>query len=111
MMNINFDEFPAPGSRYSLLDPIGEGAFGRVCAAIDSQASKKTVAIKIQKITEAYTEILKQEYTVLRDVADHSNIANFFGVYKQEDNLWFVLEVFILLEYLSVYLIFDFLDV
>lgn len=102
MEDIKLDDFPASGNRYNLLDQIGEGAFGKVYAAIDSQASKKAVAIKIQKITKNYEAILKQEYTVLRNAADHSNVANFFGVYKQEDKLWFVLEVRVLLGCINV---------
>ena len=88
-----FDGFPEPKDRYGLEDCLGCGAFGRVFAATDSEASNKKVAVKVQKLSENTTVFAEQEYKVLRDLSSHGNLPDFYGVYRKEDELWFVMEV------------------
>jgi myosin-3 len=90
---INLDQFPAPGDRYTLENPLGGGVFGRVFAATDTRASYKKVAIKIQKVSENSRPYVEQEYRVLRDLSSHANLPDFYGIYRKEDDIWFVMEV------------------
>lgn len=96
--DVDLNSFPEPGNRYVLAEEFGQGAFGRVFAARDSEASGKRVAVKMQKQDEATVEFIKQEYVVLRDLCQHSNLIEFYGIYrcKQKKEIWFVLEVCIL---------------
>lgn len=92
-MKINFAEVPDPGSRYELGDILGCGVYGKVHLATDSQASKKRVAIKIQEYNSATKQYVEEEYKILRDINNHINLVDFYGVYKKESEIWFILEV------------------
>ncbi|XP_023311142.1 neither inactivation nor afterpotential protein C [Anoplophora glabripennis] len=92
-MKINFAEVPDPGDRYELGHILGCGVYGRVHLATDSQASKKRVAIKIQKYNSETERYVEQEYNILRDINNHLNLVDFYGVYKKGNDIWFVLEL------------------
>lgn len=96
--DVDLNSFPDPGSRYAVGEEFGQGAFGRVFAALDGEASGKRVAIKAQKKEEAIAGFIKREYAVLRDLCQHVNLIEFYGVYgcKQKNEIWFVTEVCIL---------------
>lgn len=92
-MRIDFAEVPDPGGRYELGDLLGCGVYGKVRLATDSQASKKRVAVKAQKYDSESGQYVEEEYRVLRDINVHLNLVDFYGVFKKEGEIWFVLEV------------------
>lgn len=93
-MKINFLDLPEPGNRYKFGELFGSGVFGKVFAAVDTQASNKRVAIKLQNYTDDTKEYIEDEYRILRDLSNHLNIIDFYGVYKKKNEIWFVTEVF-----------------
>ncbi|KAJ4441704.1 hypothetical protein ANN_11562 [Periplaneta americana] len=91
---------PDPGDRYVLGDLLGAGVCGEVFEANDTQSGGKRVAIKIQRATPDNEEDLRSEYQVLKELSDHSNLPDLYGVYLKkapsstdEDKLWFVMEL------------------
>ncbi|XP_077275817.1 STKc_myosinIII_N_like and MYSc_Myo21 domain-containing protein ninaC isoform X1 [Temnothorax americanus] len=89
-----------PGKRYELKDRIGTGICGDVYEGIDQQAGNKKVAIKIQKLTPETQFLIVEEYHILRDFAGHSNLPDFYGIYRRRstkkaeyDEIWFVMEL------------------
>lgn len=92
-MKINFLDLPEPGERYEFGDILGSGVFGKVYRASDKQASNKKVAIKLQKYEDDRREYVEEEYKILRDCSNHLNIIDFYGIYKQGNEIWLVLEV------------------
>lgn len=98
--HIDFLRLPAPGERFELQDLIGEGTYGEVYSAKDKQTGKK-VAIKILETIPDNIEEIEEEYLVLRDLSNHSNIPEFIGLFLKkgsctdDDQLWFVMEVII----------------
>ncbi|KAK2587108.1 hypothetical protein KPH14_002873 [Odynerus spinipes] len=94
------DSIQDPGKRYALKDRIGSGVCGDVYEAIDQQAGNKKVAIKIQKLTPETQPLIVEEYRVLRDLAGHPNLPDFYGIYRRRsgkkteyDQMWFVMEL------------------
>ncbi|GAB6020183.1 myosin 3 [Chamberlinius hualienensis] len=97
-VHVNFNKLPDPGSRFQLLGVIGEGTYGEVCAAKDTQTGT-LVAIKILENISDNVEEIEEEYLVLRDLCAHPNIPTFYGMYLkrsqsgEDDQLWFVMEM------------------
>ncbi|XP_015178392.1 PREDICTED: neither inactivation nor afterpotential protein C isoform X1 [Polistes dominula] len=94
------DSIQDPEKRYVLKDVIGSGVCGDVYEAVDQQAGNKKVAIKIQKLTPETQALIVEEYRVLRDFAGHSNLPDFYGIYRRRsgkkteyDQIWFVMEL------------------
>lgn len=85
------DEFPDPADRYLLDECLACGAYAKVYTATDSQAGNKKVAIKTQAITATNEKFLLQECEVLREL--HANLPDFYGVYRKDESVWFVMEV------------------
>lgn len=62
-------------------------------------SSGRSVAIKIMENIADNIEEIDEEYLVYRDLCLHPNIPSFYGLYfkpgkkRQEDQLWFVMEV------------------
>jgi len=57
--------------------------------------SGKNVAIKIQNVDDISSDEkdVAEEYRVLRDLSSHPNIPDFYGAFKNNNELWFVMEV------------------
>lgn len=114
------DSIQDPGKRYLLRECIGSGVCGDVFEAIDRQAGEyrfvlieppfratvrdftgnKKVAVKVQKLTPESQVLIIEEYKVLRDVSNHPNLPEFYGIYRKRsgkkteyDQIWFVMEV------------------
>jgi len=124
------DSIQDPGKRYMLKDRIGVGVYDDVYEGIDQQAGmqpktkiavrarfgkitrwnvitelkyalgNKKVAVKIQKITSQTQCRIVEEYRVLRELSDHPNLPDFYGIYRRRsarksdyDEMWFVMEV------------------
>ncbi|XP_064213013.1 neither inactivation nor afterpotential protein C isoform X2 [Tribolium castaneum] len=90
---MNLKELPSPGERYLVEDCLGVGAFGSVHSARDTQADNKQVAIKVQKHTKKFEKYIQHEYKVLKDLSWHGNLVDFYGIFRKEDDVWFVLEI------------------
>lgn len=91
-----FDDVPESGNRYDLLENVGTGVFGKVFCAVDSQASGKRVAVKVQYLDKENRRYVQQEYKVLKDFSDHPNIIEFYGACKKSgdvNEIWLALEV------------------
>ncbi|KAI4482907.1 hypothetical protein M0802_013616 [Mischocyttarus mexicanus] len=96
------DSIQDPEKRYALKDIIGSGVCGDVYEATDQQAGNKKVAIKVQKLTPESQGLIVEEYRILRDFAGHSNLPDFYGIYRRRsgkkteyDQIWFVMEALI----------------
>ncbi|XP_058452551.1 neither inactivation nor afterpotential protein C [Malaya genurostris] len=97
MPHLKIDTLPEPGNRYRLGEPIGNGVCGKVFKAVDTNASNKTVAIKIQRYEGEMKTAIQEEYRVLRDYSKNANLLDFYGVYRKKipgdvDEIWFILE-------------------
>ncbi|KAL0279116.1 UNVERIFIED_CONTAM: hypothetical protein PYX00_000736 [Menopon gallinae] len=96
--NINLDKAPGPGDRFVILELIGEGTYGEVFCAKDTESNRR-VAIKVMENVADNIEEIEEEYLVLRDLSLHPNIPAFFGMYlrrgpaPEHDQLWFVMEL------------------
>nr|CAD7585776.1 unnamed protein product [Timema genevievae] len=96
---LQLDQLPDPGDRYSLGQKIGTGVSADVYEATDNQAGKR-VAVKILSVERDALESYQEEYQVLRDLAHHPNLPDFYGIYLKKgkprsgrDQLWFVMEL------------------
>uniref|UniRef100_A0A0C9QR37 NinaC_1 protein n=1 Tax=Fopius arisanus TaxID=64838 RepID=A0A0C9QR37_9HYME len=94
------DSIQDPGKRYVLKDIIGTGVCGTVYSAVDTQAGNKRVAVKIQELTPDSQQLIVEEYRVFRDFCGHSNLPDFYGIYRKRssrkgdyDQIWLVMEV------------------
>ncbi|XP_078049671.1 STKc_myosinIII_N_like and MYSc_Myo21 domain-containing protein ninaC isoform X2 [Augochlora pura] len=94
------DSIQDPGKRYLLRECIGSGVCGDVYDAIDQNAGNKKVAVKVQKLTADSQSFIVEEYKVLRDLATHPNLPDFYGIYRRRsgkkteyDQIWFVMEL------------------
>lgn len=92
-IGVNFEKLTDPGERYAFGDCLGAGVFGTVLNALDSQAGNKKVAIKVQKYSDESKGFIEEEYKILRDFTNHLNLVDFYGIFKRNDEIWFVLEV------------------
>ncbi|KAL1381098.1 hypothetical protein pipiens_013709 [Culex pipiens pipiens] len=97
MSHFRIDSLPDPGNRYELGELLGAGVCARVYKAVDTKASNKTVAIKIQKYEADLKSVIQEEFRILRDYSKHPNLLEFYGVYRKKvpgeaDEIWFVLE-------------------
>lgn len=92
---IDLEEFPDPGDRYTLGGELGSGAFGKVIQAEDTAANGKKIAIKIQKREQEVCDFIRREYVVLRDFCQNVNLVEFYGIFcrKETNEIWFVMEV------------------
>lgn len=109
MAKLNFDDLPDAGDRFILEDCVGTGVCGKVYCAIDTESSGKKVAIKMQNLNRENIPYIQEEYRILRELSNHPNLPEFYGVYRKvgeiDDEIWFSIEVKcfrgILLSYLN----------
>lgn len=98
MSLLAYDSLPSPDKRFVLKEVIGTGVCSKVYKAIDKEANDRNVAIKIQRYEKDMIAHINEEYRVLRDFSSHTNLPDFYGVYRkkfttvQSDEVWFVLE-------------------
>lgn len=97
MTKLAINELEEAGERFILEKSIGSGVFGIVRSAVDTFSGGKKVAIKIQKLIKENENYINEEYKVLRDFSNHSNLPDYYGAFKKEENesaqIWFVIEV------------------
>lgn len=101
MSKLNFDDLPDPGDRFILGECLGVGICAKVHFATDSESGNRKVAIKIQNLNRDNIPYIKEEYRVLRELSNHTNLPEFYGIFRKntenEDEIWFVIEVRLIL--------------
>jgi serine/threonine protein kinase len=67
---------PLRAHKYTLLDVIGEGAYGIVCSAIDNTTGEKVAVKRIMKVFDEIPEAVRilRELKFLRFLREHENI-------------------------------------
>ncbi|RZF36430.1 hypothetical protein LSTR_LSTR010850 [Laodelphax striatellus] len=97
MPSMSLEGLRDPGDRYTLGDVLGNGVYGTVYAANDSQSGDKKVAIKVQSYNSDTKQDLEEEYNILSELATHPNFPDFYGAYKKQnssgDEIWFVMQL------------------
>lgn len=89
----SLDDLPEAGDRFDLLESLGNGVFGRVVCAIDKESGNKKQAIKIQLNNDENAPYIEQELEILKNFSDDLNLPDFYGAYKNEEEIWLVMEV------------------
>ncbi|CAH0394342.1 unnamed protein product [Bemisia tabaci] len=94
---LNLESLPDPGDRYELGELMGSGVGGEVYEAIDNESGRMKVAIKVMKAYPDNMSGIKEEYRILRDLSNHSNLPDFYGAYlrrgSEYDDIWFVMQL------------------
>ncbi|XWS41946.1 hypothetical protein CRYUN_Cryun17cG0125900 [Craigia yunnanensis] len=86
-------------SKYELGDVVGRGHFGYTCAAKFKKGELKgqQVAVKVipkAKMTTAIAiEDVRREVKILRALAGHNNLVQFYNAYEDHDNVYIVTEL------------------
>jgi len=92
--SLNESGFPASltesmGGRYSILELLGEGGFGRVFKAIDNLLGR-TVALKHLKASVLTERVLREARAAAK--LNHPSIVHVYDVLKSEGELFIVME-------------------
>ena len=90
-----------PPDDWQLVESIGEGTYGEVYKARNVVTKEIAAAKVIDSIHEKIEEVLP-ELEILKKFSSHPNIAGFYGAFikkntKRHDQLWFVMEVIIII--------------
>ncbi|XP_046384046.1 myosin-IIIb-like [Ischnura elegans] len=78
--HVDVTKLPDPRGRFRLERLIGEGTYGEVHAALDTQTGQR-VAVKILENPSENAEELEEEFRVLRDLSLHPNLPSFHGLF------------------------------
>ena len=72
-------------SRYSIIDAVGRGAYGIVCAAVDTRTDEQVAIKKISNVFQ-HTAIAKQSLREIRlmRLLQHENIVKFYTIMKPQ---------------------------
>lgn len=92
-----------PGERYVLEEPLATGieatVWRGVVAGEGGEGGDDTgcrVAIKVQRLRPDNQSYLQEELRILSTQTDHPNLPAFYGAYKKNEDVWFVMEVCLL---------------
>lgn len=90
----SLNDLSPPGKRFDLNEVIGNGVFGTVWKASDTEANNRTVAVKIQSTNETTESYILEECRILELFSTHPNLIEFFGGFRKAPReIWFVQEV------------------
>ncbi len=95
---VDIDLLDEPGSRFEMETLLGEGTFGEVHRALDTQNQKK-VAVKIFDNLDETLEEVEEDYAVISTHWIHPNIPHFIGLFlkkgptRTQDQVWLVMEL------------------
>ncbi|KAK4879246.1 hypothetical protein RN001_007392 [Aquatica leii] len=87
-----FDELPKGTERFVLEECIGEGVHAQVFRAKDLETGEN-VAVKVQIFNDENASIIQDEYRILKNFSDHENLTQFHGIFRNDDEVWFILEL------------------
>lgn len=95
---MRIENLPNPENRFTIIEEAAVGVCSKVFKAKDKEANGRVVAIKVQNYEADLKDNIEEEYRVLRDFSNHSNLPELIGVYKKPkndktDEVWFVIEV------------------
>ena len=83
--------------RYRLLQPLGKGSFGIVCAAKDAKTGVRVAIKKLSNVTKGATSAKHalREIRLLRYLGVHPNIVSLFDIKADEERyeLYLVMEL------------------
>jgi len=79
-----------PEKLFQVLDVIGQGSFGIVCACINT-SNDMMYAVKFIEISEDSTD-LQNEIDILKTTSECNYIVKYYGAYKKENYLMIVME-------------------
>lgn len=80
-----------PEKLFRVLDVIGQGSFGIVCACINT-SNDMMYAVKFIEISEDGSSDLQNEIDILKSTSECNYIVKYYGAYKKENYLMIVME-------------------
>ncbi|KAH7833544.1 hypothetical protein Vadar_007427 [Vaccinium darrowii] len=86
-------------SRYEVGEEVGRGHFGYTCSAVAKKGELKgqQVAVKVipkSKMTTAIAiEDVRREVKILRALAGHKNLVQFYDAFEDHDNVYIAMEL------------------
>ncbi|XP_020578892.1 CDPK-related kinase 5-like [Phalaenopsis equestris] len=95
----NFGFLKGFESKYELGEEVGRGHFGYTCCARSRKDELKgeLVAVKIipkaKMTTSISVEDVRREVKILRALAGHENLVQFFNAYEDSENVYIIMEL------------------
>ncbi|KAL5196647.1 hypothetical protein ABZP36_000159 [Zizania latifolia] len=86
-------------AKYDMGDEVGRGHFGYTCAARIRKGTRKGEAVAVKVIPKAKMttsiaiEDVRREVKILKALAGHKNLAQFYDAYEDNDNVYIVMEL------------------
>lgn len=78
--------------KYKILGKVGEGTFGKVSKAVNTQTNE-VVAIKVFKITTSWEEATQMmEVRALKKLNNHPNVIRVFELIRRNEQIYIVQE-------------------
>ncbi|XP_067622468.1 neither inactivation nor afterpotential protein C isoform X2 [Eurosta solidaginis] len=95
-MYLPYTQLPDPTDKFEIYEEIAQGVNAKVFRAKELD-NDRIVALKIQHYDDEHQVSIEEEYRTLRDHCSHSNLPEFYGVYKltkpnAPDEIWFAME-------------------
>lgn len=96
---IDIDLLDEPADRFEIEALLGEGTFGEVHRALDTNNNNKKVAIKIFDNLNETLEEIEEDFAVISTHWIHPNIPHFIGLFlkkgasRPQDQVWLVMEL------------------
>lgn len=87
IVELNKTEWEVP-ERYTMLSPVGSGAYGQVCSALDNKTNTKVAIKKLARPfqTHIHAKRTYREVRMLKHM-DHENIIGLLDVFSPYENL------------------------
>ncbi|KAG8079707.1 hypothetical protein GUJ93_ZPchr0007g3225 [Zizania palustris] len=86
-------------AKYDMGDEVGRGHFGYTCAARIRKGARKGEAVAVKVIPKAKMttsiaiEDVRREVKILKALAGHKNLVQFYDAYEDNDNVYIVMEL------------------
>uniref|UniRef100_A0A0E0LNG0 Protein kinase domain-containing protein n=1 Tax=Oryza punctata TaxID=4537 RepID=A0A0E0LNG0_ORYPU len=86
-------------ARYDMGDEVGRGHFGYTCSARIKKGARKGDAVAVKVIPKAKMttsiaiEDVRREVKILKALAGHKNLVQFYDAYEDNDNVYIVMEL------------------
>uniref|UniRef100_A0A0E0EEG0 Protein kinase domain-containing protein n=1 Tax=Oryza meridionalis TaxID=40149 RepID=A0A0E0EEG0_9ORYZ len=86
-------------AKYDMGDEVGRGHFGYTCAAKIKKGARKGDAVAVKVIPKAKMttsiaiEDVRREVKILKALAGHKNLVQFYDAYEDNENVYIVMEL------------------
>ncbi|KAM0866513.1 hypothetical protein ACQ4PT_042552 [Festuca glaucescens] len=86
-------------AKYDMGDEVGRGHFGYTCAARIRKGARKGEAVAVKVIPKAKMttsiaiEDVRREVKILKALAGHKNLVQFYDAYEDNENVYIVMEL------------------